>query len=764
MLWGHSRSLGSGLGGAYRRILVPLVDWMRNRRRFSAYDLAPATLREYYDSMLRYCPTSLYSYASAAHLLALANMDRAPIAQPLRAAFLASEPILPLFRKSIAQVFGCRSVGEYGSIECGLLAHESPEHQQYQVFEQSVLLETVPGEGGYNILVSQLRPGGFPLFRYEIGDMTSAAISRGPEGIEVLQDVQGRTRDVLRSPDGRVCYAGILTYIVEELPSVAMFSAIQRRDYSLDLFLQTPRLEGQHVQWITEQIRPLLGDIAVRVHAVARIERTTAGKLKWITSELPDAIGAHDRLGQGRTSPAPAGDALAELPSSRAAAPRVRTNVKTACYLFKYSLIRPKAKSYFKEVLANQYLPPDQLEELNWSRIKELLAYAYRNVPYYRGKFDSVGLDVRGLKGPEDYCHVPVLTRQDLKDHFEELVSREARPGDLRPVKVYHEKRVIREAQRWRLLDWWGLQAGDDMATVYRNVGGSWRARLVTRMIWWPTRRILLDAAAMDRPGMERFVQEFQRVRPPLLHGYVGAVDYLASFILDNKLSVPPPKAVWLTSAPITAVQERRIEQAFGAPVYDHYGSCEVYWLGAQCPVKRGLHMFHDVRRVEFLDDDNKPCPPMTLGRIAVTDMKNRLFPLIRYLNGDMGRRLEGLCPCGVTLPLMDKVRGRVTDLVRLPSGRTVSGDYLTTLFDDDPDVIRQFQVHQRADYSIQILVVPNAGCDHLDGVLARVRGALEAKLQREVAVEIVKTGQIAQKGGKLRFVRSDVGACRCES
>jgi len=248
-------------------------------------------------------------------------------------------------------------------------------------------------------------------------------------------------------------------------------------------------------------------------------------------------------------------------------------------------------------------------------------------------------------------------------------------------------------------------------------------------------------------------------VRPRLLHGYVGAVDHLASYLLDHSISLPAPQAIWLTSAPITAVQEQRIQRAFGAPVYDHYGSCEVYWLAAQCPVKHGLHMFHDVRRIEFLDDSNKPCPENVLGRVAVTDVINHFFPLIRYLNGDLGQRLPGLCSCGVTLPLMDKVRGRVTDLIRLPDGKTVSGDYLTTLFDDQPDSVRQFQVHQKADYSIEILVVPDPACADLPTTLAKVQKVLEAKLDGQVRVDVVQTREIVQKGGKLRFVRSDAPA-----
>lgn len=292
---------------------------------------------------------------------------------------------------------------------------------------------------------------------------------------------------------------------------------------------------------------------------------------------------------------------------------------------------------------------------------------------------------------------------------------------------------------------------------MYRDTRTDWRSRVINALMWWPTKRLILDAVTLTPGEMERFIRDFNTVKPALLHGYVGSVDHLASFIEERGLRVAPPKAIWVTSAPLTSVQEKRIEKAFGGPVYDQYGSCEVYWLAAQYPVKGPLHTFGDIRRIEFLNEENQPCPPGDLGKIAVTDFENRLFPIIRYLNGDMGRAMPGVCSCGVTLPLMDKVAGRVTDMVRMPNGTCISGDYLTTIFDDTPDAVKQFRVNQRADYSLEVLVVPNPQFPNLDTLLARVREGLLTRAEGQVPVEIHKVEHIQQKGGKLRFVSSDV-------
>jgi len=436
-------------------------------------------------------------------------------------------------------------------------------------------------------------------------------------------------------------------------------------------------------------------------------------------------------------------------------------------FFAKYFLFKPGAINAYKQALCNQFLSRDELDNLNWRLTCKLLHYAYEKTRFYRRRFEEIGFHPNDIRHPDDFSMVPVLKRKDLQNHFEDLVSVDARPKDLRlsttggstgePVKVYHQKKVVRAAMGWRMLSWWGLGPGDDFASVYRDIRTDWKAYAVNALTWWPTKKILLNAVQMGNAQMTTFIKQYNRVKPKLIHGYVGALDHLASHIIENGITVSSPRAIWVTSAPFTKVQEYHISKAFGAPVYDQYGSCEAYWMAAECPAKEGLHMFYDTKRIEFLDDDDRPCTNGEMGNIAITDLENIYFPLIRYLNGDMGRSLPGECSCGVKLPLMDKVRGRITDIIRLPDGSSVAGDYMTTLFDDFSDVVKQFQVHQHADYSLEIRVIPAPGMANIDSVLEIVRKRLENNIGGQTTVTITKTSTIPQTGGKLRFVKSDL-------
>ena len=96
--------------------------------------------------------------------------------------------------------------------------------------------------------------------------------------------------------------------------------------------------------------------------------------------------------------------------------------------------------------------------------------------------------------------------------------------------------------------------------------------------------------------------------------------------------------------------------------------------------------------------------------------------------------------------------------MIRLPSGGCVSGVYLTTIFHEYPGAVRQFQVRQASDFSLQVLYVPNREYSDLSQVLKKVKGTLEEKTRGEVAVSMEEVNHIPHDRGKLHYVRSDVG------
>jgi len=91
-----------------------------------------------------------------------------------------------------------------------------------------------------------------------------------------------------------------------------------------------------------------------------------------------------------------------------------------------------------------------------------------------------------------------------------------------------------------------------------------------------------------------------------------------------------------------------KVEEVFGCPVYNRYGSREVGDIAGECKYHQGLHVLPWGSYVEIVDEAGNLVEPGVEGRILVTCLTNYAMPLIRYDIGDRGALAgEFKCPCG---------------------------------------------------------------------------------------------------------------------
>ena len=438
-------------------------------------------------------------------------------------------------------------------------------------------------------------------------------------------------------------------------------------------------------------------------------------------------------------------------------------NTATYQYLLRYSAIKKGALTAYKNALENQSLDPEALRDLAWEKTRRLLEHAYGNVPWYNHKFNAIGLHPKDITRPEHFRQVPILTRDDLAENFERFISIKAGANSLKisstggssgkPLKFAMGKFGQREVQKWQMYAWWGINPGDNMVSLYRGLPKTGLQTWALNFVNWPQKILRVDATRMDERGIRELIKKAWKTKPKLIHGYVGALDAVADHILRHKLDFPSPKVIWATAAPITKIQENKIGSAFKAPVCDQYGCSEMYFIASQCPQKKGLHVFSDTVKLEILDESGDPVEAGTHGRIMITKLDEHHFPMIRYENGDRGRYLENTCDCGVHLPLLDKVKGRVSDNIVLPDGTVMAGEFLTTIFDDIPESVKQFQIIQRKDRSLDLNIVLNPENLGMEKIGALTRQHLQSRIQDQVGLRIHQVEEIRPHKGKLKFI-----------
>ena len=437
---------------------------------------------------------------------------------------------------------------------------------------------------------------------------------------------------------------------------------------------------------------------------------------------------------------------------------------RETAFAFKSSYLKRSAGALYEELLRNQHLTVQELESITRTRAHAMARFAFSETEFYRGRYREAGLTARDLGDPGVFETLPIIDRSTVKGNSDQFRSTEATPKNTRlaltggstgePLKTVNDARVPGLALSWRMHSWWGVAPSDNVAHIGRWVGGR-RDRLRADLLWWPTKLIFLEAGNLDRPSVERFLSEVNKYRPTLVEGYVGAMREIAEFVTRSGTSFHAPKAIGVTAAPLTPSVRRQIESTLGAPVYDQYRSSEVQWMAGECREQNGLHVFSDMRKIEIVDPSGRLLPPGEVGDIVVTDLANRVFPIIRYKLGDRGSMRMGSCPCGISLPLIDPPDGRTVDMIRLPDGTVIAGG-LFAIFSARPDSVRLFQLHQNADYSIMLRVVLGPSPSAMQEV-AEVAEALRNRFKRLVPVEVVFVDALPYTKGKIKYITSDV-------
>lgn len=406
------------------------------------------------------------------------------------------------------------------------------------------------------------------------------------------------------------------------------------------------------------------------------------------------------------------------------------------------------------------------LLKYSFIRRKEIVTYAYNHCSFYKKYYDDNGFHPTQLITESDWEKVPIIIKKDIKDNYDKFISDDVPQGIGRikstggstgtPLKVLSDTRVSYYPILYRSLRWYNVSFASNYADVGRNVKPkNFRHRFFRFLNSFPVRKMVLDASSITEKDLSNFCKKIDRVKPKYICGYAGTILNIARYIVENNIQVHKIDLIWTTSSPISNLDRHILKKAFGGEIMDQYGSVEVSAIAMESPEHIGLYVPDDYRYVEIVDDEYKLVEDGVYGNIVVTDFCNRVFPLIRYKNNDVSRKLtnKGIYP----FTLIDSIKGRVSDYIITPSGRQVSGEYLTTIFDDYPDIILAFQVIQHKDYSLTIKYIPLSEGETLTNSIENVNNGLKKVTNEEVLIDMIAVSEIKDEFGKFRFVINEL-------
>ena len=358
----------------------------------------------------------------------------------------------------------------------------------------------------------------------------------------------------------------------------------------------------------------------------------------------------------------------------------------------------------------------EAVRERQWEQLRTILGAAYHSSPFYRRRLDNAGWPDVAWK---EFQQLPLLTKQDIAMHGSQISQpnghgalNRTSGGSTGPVVTVP---IDRETYGWyiagmlRGVRWWGVDDMDPAVLLLgRSTSSPLQGILGRAKDWTMNWRRIPVAGQFDRRVPAAF-EYIKKCGPSFLYGYPSAVHRLAQEVRGRtwasrrRLSV-----IVLTGEPVYAFQRRSIEDAFQCSVAEEYGAGELGSMAFQCP-RGAIHIFVETVLLETIPFQ-PPGVEARGDRIVATQLKNRLFPLIRYETGDVGFLSEVACPCGRKGPTI-RVVGRAQDCLIGSRGPVPVRPRIERFLSGLPEPLQgHVQVAQRAPETIVLQVEQHSG------------------------------------------------------
>jgi phenylacetate-CoA ligase len=426
-------------------------------------------------------------------------------------------------------------------------------------------------------------------------------------------------------------------------------------------------------------------------------------------------------------------------------------------------MIGRPARTYYRELKRSQWLSPDEVRELQLTKLKRLVAHAWNHVGYYRERMQAAGLRPEDVQSLEDLRRLPFLTKADVREHLPvDLLSDNHDPRRVQrittsgstgePFVCFVDKHQLE--QRWaatlRSTEWTGYRFGDRCARLWHQTLGMSKSQVVReRLDALLSRRTFIPAFEMTDERIEALVQQLEREQPVLIDGYAESLNYLAHALKQRAMRGVTPLGVISSAQTLPAQSREIIERSFGSHVFDKYGSREFSGIAWECDAHDGHHVVAESYLVEILRN-GRPAAAGEWGEVVITDLENRCMPFIRYRIGDLAVAMDDSkpCACGRGLPRIGRIEGRVQSVIVGTNGVHLPGTFFAHLFKDHDQVVRQYQVIQERLGTIRLRVIraKTFTTTGFEVILEQLRRRLGNDLRIDVEfverIEMVRTGK----------------------
>ena len=424
-----------------------------------------------------------------------------------------------------------------------------------------------------------------------------------------------------------------------------------------------------------------------------------------------------------------------------------------------------------REAMAAARMTREELAARQKSLFQERVCDAVRLFPAYAAKVKAHCGKLPCSAMSVDPADLPMWTREDQNSWFESLDSPpiagsfvNATGGSTGvPLRYW----VTRHSWEWRTevsdrgYSWAHAQKGVRSLYVWGTAihppgrVAALRGRMSARL----QGRTYLDSFKFGDEQKRLCCTMANRLQPSALVGYTGNLVELATFVREH-----PGLLRWKARTLVTAAeglhkgQRELLCELLADEVFASYGSREFMLIGMECRRHRGYHISSDNLLVEVVDQEGKPVSPGVSGRIVISDLRNRATPFIRYEIGDLGAMSDPgyECPCGLPFPVLERVDGRIQEVISRPDGQKMTALFIPHLMKEFA-WIDGYQIQQGKPGQITVSLVTGGPLD--DSMTRPIADALRGKLGREMSIGFSRVKVLQRNAsGKTPIVIQEKG------
>jgi phenylacetate-CoA ligase len=415
------------------------------------------------------------------------------------------------------------------------------------------------------------------------------------------------------------------------------------------------------------------------------------------------------------------------------------------------------------------YLPNEKLNAKRDARVRGIVRYASKAVPYYQNLFQKIRIDPSEIKTAEDLDCLPLIDKEEVQKNPDFFVST-SRNGKKSipfhtsgsrgmPLTVRHDQYSLlaniafRERERQVISRVCGRELGySEVIITYPDAISCKAIKFYQKKLFNPLQLKRLFISHSD--AVRLVIKAIDNFRPDVIRGFGSYLETLFRLLYLNKTQMHLPKMIIYSADSMTSEGKKLIEEKFGVPVFSNYRAAESFTIGFFCEDRRGFHLYKDLCHLKIVDESGRCVPNGEKGEVVISNLVNRGTVLLNYRLGDIASFLNKKCTCGRTLPLLSEIEGRVEDIIFLPNGEFVHPRAVWQILKGRNGVL-QYQLiqHEPQRFELKLVTVDRQSYEHvIDGIVDDLRNLLGESA-------IIESGNYQeaerQSSGKFRPVMS---------